>query len=260
MSALWYRKKLRLRAGFILFVVLAVCQSDRAQAEARALNIDLAQSHINITTGFTGALLSVFGTRKGRGDVVIILEGPLKDSIVRRKENVAGAWINRSWLKFKDVPVYYDYAHSRENEEDLLPESERLLNHIGFESFKSKLESNRYDSETVENFQNALIRNKQKRHLFPLESQDVRFIDDHFFRVDFRLPSNVPRGEYVVRALLVENGKVTHATKQKMTVAQVGFSSSVYSVAHNESLLYGVLCVFVACVAGWLSNVFVRRN
>lgn len=245
---------------FLCAFVLMLAEGGAARAEIRPLNLDLAQDHVNITTGFTGSVLSIFGTRQGRGDVVVVLEGPSKDSIVRRKENVAGAWVNRSWLKFKDIPVYYDYANSRLDEKRLLPERELFSNHIGLDSFKSKMEFNRYDTETIKDFQSALVRNKQERKLFPLQSQKVVFIDDNFFRVDFHLPSNVPRGEYAVRALLVRDGKIVHEVRRSMTVAQIGFSSDVYSIAHNHSFIYGILCVFVACVAGWASNALVRRN
>lgn len=249
----------RKRWGFALILALMLADGP-ARAETHPLNLDLAQDHVNITAGFTGSTLSIFGTRQGWGDIVVVLEGRSGDSIVRRRENVAGAWVNRSWLKFKDIPVYYDFANSRPSEKGLLPAKELYSNHIGLDSFKLKMENNQYDAESTKEFQNALIRNRQDRSLFPLQQQKVSFIDDNFFRVDFHLPSNVPHGEYTVRAMLIRDGKIVHEIERSMTVAQIGFSSNVYWLAHDHSLLYGVLCVFVACVAGWLSNVLVRRN
>lgn len=246
--------------GVFALAIVPFFAGAAVRAEVRPLNLDLAQDHVNITTGFTGSVLSVFGTRQGRGDIVIILEGQIRDSIVRRKENVAGAWINRSWLRFRDIPVYYDYASSRSDEKGLLPEKELARNRIGLDSFRANLVSNRYDAETTKDFQNALLRNKQERGLFPREPQKIVFIDDNFFRVDFHLPSNVPRGKYSVRALLIRDKRVVHEIKRDMTVAQIGFSSTVNSVAHSHSLFYGLLCVFIACMAGWLSNAVVRRD
>lgn len=245
---------------FFVAVLAVVPAGGAARADPPPLNFDLAQNHINITTGFTGSTLSVFGIRQGYGDIIVVLEGQPKDSIVRRRENVAGAWINRSWLRFKQVPVYYDYAHSGFGKDDFLSAGNMSSNHVGLDFFKSQMEKNRYDAETRKSFQDALVRNKQARGLFPSQPQKISFLDTNFFRVDFHLPSNVPRGRYLVRALLVRDGKIMYEVTHSMTVAQIGFSSDVYQLAHENPFIYGILCVLIASMAGWASNALVRRN
>ena len=244
-------------AGFITVFVLCLF-SLRAYAEP--LTIDLADNHVKITTGFTGASLVLFGSITQKGDVIVVLEGPERKSKVRRKEQIMGAWINRNWLSFKNIPSYYDYAISADDESDVLPADKLKEKRVGVTALRFDPEKSRYKAEVVSTFQDALIRNKQRQALFPLEPQKVGFISDNLFRADFHLPANVPSGEYKVRALLVRNNKVVYEQSRVLRVGYEGFNARIYKFASDHSFLYGVLCVFIALIAGWASNAIVRRN
>jgi len=228
--------------------------------QAEPLKIDLADDQVHITSGFTGAKVVLFGSKTRKGDVVVVLEGPERDSVVRRKERVLGAWINRSALKFEDLPSYYDYALSAEDESELLQPSFLKEHRIGLEALKAEPAKSRYSEKTIDEFQGALLRNKQARSLYPLEAGNVHFIDDMLFRVDLFMPSNVPSGEYTIRALLVDKGKVIYEQSKSLKVGLVGASSGIYRFAYDYSFLYGFACVLFALATGWLSNVIVRRN
>ena len=240
------------------FVLLSA--SPVMAAESKLLNIDLAQASVSITTGFTGSSLSVFGVKQGRGDVVVVLEGPIKESTVRKKGRVIGAWVNKQSVDFQTVPTYYDYAVSGDNPKSYMTLNARQREHIGLDALWLQPDESDADDKTVQDFQDALIRIKQSRSLFATQPQKVNFIDDRFFRVDFHLPSNVPRGEYTVRGMLIRDGQVAADVTRKMKVAQIGFSSNVNKVAQNHGFAYGLLCVFVAFFAGLLSDLLIRRN
>lgn len=251
-----------MRKVFFAAVVLClVCGVQAMAAESEApLTVELAEDHVRITTGFTGDSLTLFGYKGGRGDVAVILEGPKRDSKVRRKEQIFGAWINRSWLNFEQIPSYYDYALSVDDENGLLSDEDLKGRDVGVGSLRFAPHKDRYDADTVKDFQNALLRNKQDQQLFPLKPQRIEFLSPHLFRVDFQLPANVPSGEYTVRALLIRNHKVVYEDALPLRVGLEGFSSDIYKFARDHSFLYGVLCVFLALMAGWLSNAIVRRN
>lgn len=244
-------------AGFI--AVFALCLfSFRAYAEP--LTIDLADNHVKITIGFTGASLVVFGDKREKGDVVVVLEGPERKSRVRRKEQIMGAWINKGWLSFKNIPSYYDYAISMDDENTALPVEGMKEKRIGMTALRFDPEKSRYKEEEISVFQDALIRNKQSQELFPLKPQKVEFVSSHLFRADFHLPANVPSGEYKVRALLVNNNRVVYEQSRVLRVGYEGFNARIYKFSSDHSFLYGLLCVFIALIAGWASNAIVRRN
>lgn len=79
--------------GLTVFTVNAFCVT-KAQS-ANLLNLDLAGNHVDITTGFIGGSIVIFGTRKrDADDLIVIMEGPRHDVVVRQKKNVFGAWVN----------------------------------------------------------------------------------------------------------------------------------------------------------------------
>ena len=67
-----------------------------APALAKDLSVALSQTVVAITTQFTGAELLLFGAKQGPGDIIVVVRGPLRDQIVRRKDKVSGIWINRA--------------------------------------------------------------------------------------------------------------------------------------------------------------------
>jgi uncharacterized protein (TIGR02186 family) len=249
-------KRFFLAGGLVLFAAFCLCR----EALSGPLDFGLADDHVKITSGFTGDDLVIFGSRRQDGDVIVVLEGPERYSVVRRKEPVFGAWVNKSSLRFENTPSYYDYALSAEREADILSADFRAMKRVGLSASMFLPDKNRYDEKTTKLFQEALLRNQQNSGLYRLKPQKVSFLGEQLFRADFHLPSNVPSGTYKVRALLVRDGEVVSEQVKELRVGLTGFSAGVYKFAKEHSVLYGLLCVGIACFAGWLSNTLVQRS
>jgi uncharacterized protein (TIGR02186 family) len=80
---------------------------------AQELVVDLSDPLVAITTGFVGTRLVLFGSAEARGDIVVVVRGPLQDAVVRRKERVAGIWVNRTKVAFRSIPSFYTVAAKR---------------------------------------------------------------------------------------------------------------------------------------------------
>jgi len=236
--------------GFMLPVSFAEAQSSRPIA------VDLASSSVDITTGFTGSRIVIFGIREEPGDVAVVVTGPTRRTVVRRKDQILGMWMNKESVEFLDVPVYYDYAVSVR--EPLIAEELRE-NNIGLNALDFRAVGDE-DDATVFGFKEALIRNRQGRGLYPPEPENIIFLNDNFFRVDFYMPSNVPTGEYSVRTFLFQDGKLRDVQTNSLRVAQTGFSARLYLFAHKQSLAYGLVAVFMAVAFGWSANTLLRRD
>jgi uncharacterized protein (TIGR02186 family) len=245
-----------LRVGLVLILFCAFVSP--VYGQERLLTVDVAEERVDITTGFTGVSLTVFGEAKTNGKIAIVLRGPDGDVIVRKKSRVLGTWMNRSSVRYEDVPLFYDFALS-DAEKNFLTIEGRKIEGIGFAALKYSSIDDGVDEKTNKDFQQALIRNKRDVDLFPVGSKRVHFLSDSFFRTQFYLPANVPVGEYVIETFLIDNGRVLDKTSNTVSVAHIGFSSSVYRFAHSYSLAYAMIIVLIAVVAGWLSNA-VRRN
>lgn len=243
-----------------VLVLLCIGVFTEAKAEKAPFTFALADDAVRITTGFTGTELVVFGMTDTDGTVILLLEGPHKAAMVRRKEAILGAWVNRGWLYFDDVPVYYDFASSQDTDEALPDEGTRKNLLVGLDALNHKPRKKRYDDKTVETFQKALIRNKQAENLYPKEPKKVKFLADGFFTAKFHVPANVPSGNYKIRGFLVQNGQVVHEHVQDVDIGLEGFSSRLYVFSKDYAFFYGLLCVVLAVMAGWLSNALVRRS
>ena len=69
---------------------------------------DLDQRDVQITTDFNGAELLLFGAleRASVDDIAIIVTGPAKQISIRRKEKVAGIWLNTENADVVGMPAY----------------------------------------------------------------------------------------------------------------------------------------------------------
>lgn len=235
--------------GLILFMGLfSLSEEGRADGP---IDIDLALNHIDVTTGFDGAYLIIYGSRHTPGDVAITVTGPQADMTVRKKNQVAGVWLNTQAVTFKQIPRYYSYALSHSEEEQNNAGIFEKYN-VGVQNLKIDVKEE--DADMSPDFKNALVRNKQEESLFPLKAHPVSFINDNLFKVQLYIPSNVPIGDYTVRALLYDGDTLLEMDKEILHVQQLGLSATIYQFSQKYSFYYGIVCVLIALLMGWLIN------
>lgn len=249
-------KKIFALLAFLLFAPYM------AFAQDVPLQIDLARDRVDITTGFNGTDVVVFGTLGAtEADVILTLKGPEATTFVRRKDRMMGAWLNRDSLEFRRVPSYYDYASTLSDgdmqslEENLLREGEIGVDYLGFYP--------EHEGETAEltaQFGDALIRKMQQKGFFPVKSRSVTMVGQRLFKAVFPLPPGVPTGFYTVEALLIERGSITARQSRTLQVGQVGFNARVYLFSENHSFFYGVMAVVLSLFSGWAAFTFLRRD
>ena len=116
----------------IWLAIIALVTATAANAAPTRLVADLSQSHVDITSGYHGTELLLFGAYEGMpGDeLVLIVEGPTNDIIQRRKEKRAGVWVNVETLLWKQAPSFYHLFSTAELDEIADPQS-RLKADIG---------------------------------------------------------------------------------------------------------------------------------
>lgn len=245
----------------IVFLALSVFFTVRpfsAHAAPEDLAVGLAADRVDISTGFSGAKIVLFGVKSKPGDIAVVVSGPEREMRVRRKESVGGLWVNRRAMTFHSVPIYYDYAVSR-SESDIAPIEVRRENRIGLNALGFDPETNE-GPEDLAKFQEGLIRSQQIAGLYPLAPKPIVFLNDHFFQATLEVPSNVPTGEYTIRAFLIRDGRVSETREVSLRVAQVGTSARIYLFAYDSGLLYGLSVILLAVMAGFGAHVFLRRD
>ncbi len=237
-----------MRHMFILFLLFAF----PARAE---MNAELARDHVDISTGFNGETIALFGTTdEENAEIIISIKGPETTIAVRKKGRVLGAWMNKDTVEFRRVPAYYDIASTYAPSEEFAKEHE-----IGFGNLDFYAE-NESEPEVIAVFKNALIIKMQTKGFVPEEAKKVKRIDAHFFKTTFILPPDIPTGLYTVDTYVVRDDKLLGHESRKLQVGQVGFNANVYMTAQEHSLFYGLFTVFVALISGWSAFTFLRRD
>ena len=244
---------------FLAGLLVAALQLAARPAEARDITIDLTDPIVSITTGFTGTDLLLYGAIKQPGDVIVVVRGPAKDELVRRKKRVAGIWINRDEINFDKVPSFYQVASNRPLKEFLSDDlADRLQ--IGLDNLD--LRTNHYGPlpNDPNGFRDGLIRNMQGAGLYMKNVGDVVFLSEQLFRTRIRFPGNVSVGNFTVEVYLFRHGKLASSATTLLTVRKFGLEAELYDFAHRQAFIYGVLAVIIALVAGWTANAVFRKR
>ena len=230
-----------------------------AAAQPTALVTDLSSHLISITSNFSGADLLLFGAVEGGpGDVVVVVRGPEIPVVVRKKNRLAGIWINREAVEFRRVPGYYAIAANRPLREiapdGVLGRLELGLHLLRFEAVTKISRAER------DMFGQAIVRAKVRDNLYRLEIAKVRFLGDTLFRTRVQIPANVPVGSYTALIYLLRDGAVVAAQTSPLFIKKAGVERQIFDFAQNQPLLYGIAAVTLALLAGWLAAAIFRRE
>jgi uncharacterized protein (TIGR02186 family) len=245
----------------VRLLVLALGLLGLPAAPARAadeLIADLTSHFIAITTGFTGTEVVLFGATDGTGDVIAIVRGPEHDAVVRRKSRVAGLWVNTKQMTFTGVPSYYAVYSSRPLDE-IAPPQMQALHQIGLANLRLAASEKNRSAEEINDFRAALIRERQREGVFGKSIGRIAFLGDRLFRATLPFPANLPTGDYHVEIFLVRDKTVINGQTTPLYASQAGIDADVYEFARREALLYGVVAVIGAAMAGWLATLPFRN-
>lgn len=242
---------IRLLALLTLFVVLPA----RAQ---EPLVADLSKHLVAITTGFSGTEVLLFGAVDGPGDVVVVVRGPQRSEIVRRKSHVGPIWINTGESTVANAPSFYRVAATRPIETvAAAPVLERHQIGLAHLSLDVRVDGG---SEEVSAYRDALVRLKQGQGLYGDKIESIDFLGNRLFRTNMQFPSNVPVGTYSVEVYLIDNGEVISAQTTPLAISKIGVGADVFDFAHQRAAIYGIIAIILAASAGWLAAVAFKKG
>lgn len=211
---------------------------------------------VDITAGFVGTDVVYYGTKDGPGDIIVVVRGPNFNYSVRRKQRVAGIWINTDKVSFGDVPSFYAVASSRPLDE-LLPRALRMQQGIGIDAFALPTLGKERETD-IDAFRGALLRIKQQAGLYENEVGKVKILSDRLFSTRVHFPANVPTGAYYVTVMLVRDRDVVSAQQVHLEVSKSGADATVSEMAHIQSAAYGLVAIVGALLAGWAAHLVFR--
>lgn len=214
-------------------------------AAAREIAADLSSPYVDVTTGFTGANLLVFGSVEQPGDLAIVVTGPSAQAVVRQKSRMMGIWINADSAIFDQVPGYYAIATSKPM---IATKEAGSANGLSLEQLRFPLHKG--NTAKAEIFRQALLQNKKALGLYAESPEGIRISPDRLFRATFFLPANVPTGSYTVRIYLLRDGHILATQTLPLTVRKTGLSATIYKTAHDRPYTYGFGALLMALIMG----------
>lgn len=248
--------------------VLSELQPDGRPPEK--VEADVSTHNIEVTAGFTGSEIVVFGTvdhsrqpnpESGFYDVAVVIQGAPVAVIARSKSSVGGLWVNTGSMLFDAVPSFYALSTTRPLEE--IADAETLKkNNIGFDYVRMRPRQGRVPNFTPEDlkaYREAVVRLKQRDHLYPRQDFGVAFIGRSLFRTSIRLPANVPVGALQAHVFLFRDGAMISSFTAPVKLERRGMEAFVHDVAMNHSFFYGLATVLLAAGAGLAAATLFRR-
>lgn len=222
----------------------------------------VSQSGVSITANFNGSAILVYGAaiRESKPpdwpllQVIITVEGPPTPMVVRKKERVAGIWLNRGAVTISSAPSFYAVATTGDLADILAPE-EDLRYHI---TIPKTIQTRGWTPDQAE-YLTAMQRIKAASGSYQIARDTVLLLRQSLFRTDITLPANLVEGTYRVRIFLTRGGKVVDMQENQIDVQKTGVERDLYQLAMQQPLIYGLLSLLMAMVAGWGASEMFRR-
>lgn len=252
-----------LRALPCLILLLALAWPS-GTTRAQDIVADLSQRTVAITANFDGSELMIFGAVRrdaplatlGPVEVLIAISGPSRPVTVRRKDRVAGIWVNTDAVEVDAAPSFYAIATSAPFAE-ILSDTEDLRHKISIPR-AIRAVGVPEEVEDVPAFLDALVRIRTGDGLYRVEEGAVLLRENTLFRTRVALPANLTEGDYDVRIFLTRDREIVAQETATVAVRKVGLERFIYNLAHDRPLIYGLLSLTIAIVAGWSASAVFR--
>ena len=236
-----------------------------------SVQADVSARNVPVTSSFHGTEIVIFGAvdnsqqpsaESGYYDVLIVVEGVPGRIVVRRKNNVAGLWLNTSSATFDVVPSYYAIASTRPIDE-ITTEEFRATHGVGFQHLRFMPafgQPQALSTEDLREFQQAIIRLKQQQGLYIQDNFRVAFIGKSLFRATIELPANVTVGPFDTRVYLFHDEKLLSQYSVRLNLEREGLERYLHRFAFGSPTLYGLVTVALAIAAGLVASTVFGRT
>lgn len=239
---------------FLLFTFFPfLCWSD-----PNSLVADLSKHLIAIHTDFVGTDIVLFGSADEGGHIIVTVKGPNKHFIVQRKEKTMGIWVNRTGIKYHNMPSFFRVASSAPLEDILSPS---MIARYEFTPQNLNIDSSKdFLSDKYHFYKDALIQKLVKKKFYDDKVEKITFLGPHLFRTILHFPSNVPPGMYSIQVHLVRDNQVVAAQSTPLNINKVGISADLSAFARESSFLYGIAAIICAFILGAIGGFVLKRN
>lgn len=223
----------------------------------------LSQNRVSLTANFTGSEILIFGAIRpvdgiepGDFEIAVVIEGPRQPVVIWRKARRMGIWVNVDGVSLSSVPSFYAVATTAPLSEILSPETDAQFRI----SPEQAIRADQASGEVADRgeFTQALLRLRAEAEQFRTLERWVQLDRGILFRANVRLPANLIEGAYTTRMFLLRDGEVVHQYRNAIFVRKDGLERWLYQTAYDQPLLYGLMALALALLAGWGASAVTR--
>jgi uncharacterized protein (TIGR02186 family) len=233
-------------------------------AEAEEVVLGLSRAEVPITATFNGSEILVFGAIKREQpipegaplEVVVTIAGPQQPIEIRRKARRFGLWVNASSVRVGAAPSFYAVAATGRLG-DVISETEDLRHQISIPRAMRTIGAVEDDPD-AEAFVDALIRIRQQEGIYQVFDRGVALDEETLFRTAVFLPPRLMEGDYAARIFLLRDQNVIDRYETVIEVRKVGLERWLFNLSQGAPLVYGLMAVALAIVAGWAASAATR--
>ncbi|NCV12660.1 MAG: hypothetical protein EBW44_14755 [Rhodobacteraceae bacterium] len=206
-------------------------------ASGEEIVLGMSQDEVAITATFDGSNILVFGAIKresaipeGELGVIVTIAGPSEPVAVHRKER-----------RFDRI----------------LKDTEDLRHQISIERAIRSVGAPMTITDAPA-FTDAVVRIRKSQDLYKRSENSVLVDQETLFRTSVDMPANLTEGDYFTRIFLTRDGQVVSEFETTIDVKKVGLERFLYNLSRQQPLIYGLLSLAIAILAGWLASSFFR--
>lgn len=246
----------RLGLFLLVFVVGGLLP---AMSGAAQIDLLLNPTSISIGAFFQGAELKVTAVIPRDAEAIIEVRGPNREEHLVRKGRRWGMWMNTGDLTISDIPGLYLYALTNP---DLatMPSAP-----WGFTALEQQSQiTGAVQPEGKAFFFKQFIALKESEGMYiskpgSIVAEPGPEGTKRLTKI-FWLPARVPPGVYQVSVRVVQDGAVVMEKQQELRIDKVGLPSLLWTLAHQQATLYGIVAVIIALAAGFLMGFFFKSK
>ncbi len=162
---------------------------------------------------------------------------------------MAGIWVNNASVTVESAPSFYAVVttgplrHILSDTDNLRYgiTVERVIRAVGITA----------EADRAGEFLLGLVRVRTNEGRYRLLQGKVELTEETLFRADVILPANLTEGDYSVRLFLLRDKRVIASEERLISVRKEGLERWIFNLAQDQPLIYGLLSLVMAAVAGW---------
>jgi pyruvate,water dikinase len=246
------RPAARLALGWLGATLVATAVPAQPVADTPA-PVLVEPSRIEAGLFYSGATVTVRGRAGVQSQVVVQIAGPSEPQTFNRRDRIAGfIWGGVEHVTFRRAPSVYGLFTSAALASIASADLRAELG-IGYEALRLRVEV-AGTSADAHAMLDQLVRLKEGEGLYRVASGAVHMEDAEDghrpFSVDIPLPPGTPPGLLQVTAFEFTRGALARTTEVSVRLERVGLPASLFSLAHEHGLGYGLLAVVVMLATG----------